>query len=179
MKQFILQFLVILGLSLTVAFTYNHFSKRPLPLFKQYDAPMVDLVITNQKNKNSLPAGFKIPHFQEIDADTLQALVEAEKAILLDARTPDIFQRCHIPGAVNLPISRFNDTYEGVLPQLNQYKTIICYCEGHECTDSTLLAFELFKKGHMDIFVYKGGMAEWEQLAYPVESQLQNENKEH
>jgi rhodanese-related sulfurtransferase len=179
MKQFILQFLVILGLSLIVAFTYNHFSKTPLPLFKQYDPHMVDLVISNQTGKSSLPGKSQIPHFQEIDADTLQALVEAKKVILLDARTADNFQHSHIPGAVSLPITRFNETYDSVLPQLNQYKTVICYCEGHECTDSTLLAFELFKKGHTDIFVYKGGMAEWEQLAYPLETSQDNQSMEN
>lgn len=179
MKQFILQLSVILGLSLAVGLTYNHFSKTPLPLFKQYDPHMVDLVISNQTGKNTLPGEPQIPHFQEIDADTLQSLVEAEKAILLDARTPDNFQQCHIPGAVSLPISRFNETYDGVSSQLKQYKTIICYCEGHDCTDSTLLALELFKKGHTDIFVYKGGMAEWEQLAYPVEPPQENERKEN
>ncbi|MDQ1351357.1 MAG: hypothetical protein QG657_1659 [Acidobacteriota bacterium] len=179
MKQFILQLSVILALSLAVAFTYNHFSKTPLPLFKQYDPHMVDLVISNQTGKNVLPGEPQIPHFQEIDADTLQSLVEAQKAILLDARTPDSFQQCHIPGAVSLPISRFNETYDGVSSQLAQYKTVICYCEGHDCTDSTLLAFELFKKGYPDIFVYKGGMAEWEQLAYPIETPQENGSKEN
>jgi rhodanese-related sulfurtransferase len=179
MKQFILQLSAILGLSLAVGLTYNYFSKTPLPLFKQYDPHMVDLVIGNQTGKNTLPGEFKIPHFQEIDADTLQALVEAEKAMLLDARTPESFKQCHIPGAVSLPISRFNETYDGISPQLKQYKTIICYCEGHDCTDSTLLALELFKKGHTDIFVYKGGMAEWEQLAYPVETPQENERREN
>lgn len=181
MKQFILQLSVILGLSLLLGLAYNHFSKTPLPLLKKYDPHMVDLVIGSKSDKGVAdPSGeIRPPSFPEIDAETLQSLVEAEKAILLDARTADNFQRCHIPGAVNLPITRFNATYGFLTPLLEQNKTIICYCEGFDCTDSTLLALELFKKGHKDIFVYKGGMKEWEQLAYPMEPPQDNKGKEN
>lgn len=183
MKKFIWQLLVILGLSVVIGLVYNHFSKTPLPLFKKYDAHMVDLVISSKISKdviNAPSAGeIPVPTFQEVDAETLQSLVEADKAILLDARTADDFQQGHIPGAVNLPITRFNATYGFISPLLVQDKMIICYCEGAECTDSSLLALELYKKGHKDIFVYKGGMAEWEQLAYPIETSQDNKGKEN
>lgn len=171
MKKFIWQLCVILGLSIVIGFAYNHFSKTPLPLFKKYDAHMVDLVISNQIGNKANPSSSEtpVPTFQELDAETLQSLVEAEKAILLDARTADEFNHGHIPGAVNLPITRFNATYSFLTSLLSQNKIIICYCEGLDCTDSSLLALELYKKGHKDIFVYKGGMTEWEQLAYPIE----------
>lgn len=175
MKKFIWQLCVILGLSMMIGFVYNHFSKTPLPLFKKYDAHMVDLVISSKINKVDKTVDVStdvlpVPTFQEVDAETLQSLVEAEKAILLDARTGDEFNHSHIPGAVNLPITRFNATYGFLSSLLVQNKMIICYCEGLDCTDSSLLALELYKKGHKDIFVYKGGMAEWEQLAYPIEA---------
>jgi rhodanese-related sulfurtransferase len=175
MKKFIRQVFVIVGLSVVTGISYNYFSRNPLPLTGKYDAHMVDLVISSKLNKKenpavASPAETAVPTFQEIDADTLQSLVEAGKVILLDARTADEFNQGHIPGAVNLPITRFNATYGFLTSIFAENKMIICYCEGHDCTDSSLLAFELHKKGYKDIFVYKGGMAEWEQFTYPVET---------
>jgi rhodanese-related sulfurtransferase len=158
-----------LALSLVTGLVYNQFSQTPLPLFEPYDAHKVDLILNN-KTGSDAAGETEIPRFDEIDAETLQSLVEAEAAVLLDARQPLDFQQGYIPGAVSLPITRFKETYDAVSHLLSEGKTIICYCEGLQCTDSSMLAMELYKKGFKDIFVYKGGIEEWEQLGFPVQN---------
>ena len=58
-------------------------------------------------------------------------------AIILDARTPEEFKSCHIPGAVSFPISQFKEKYHAFADLLAECKTIITYCEGIHCTDSS------------------------------------------
>jgi rhodanese-related sulfurtransferase len=169
MKKFFWQSFVILALSLVIGLAYNQFSKAPLPLFETYDAHKVDLILNN-KTGSEAPGETKIPEFDEIDAETLQSLVEAETAVLLDARPPEDFQQGYIPCATSLPISNFKETYDTVSHLLSEDKIIICYCEGFNCTDSSMLAMELYKEGFKDIFVYKGGIEEWQQLGFPMQT---------
>jgi len=164
MKRFLWQITVILALSVFLGLAYNQFSKSPLPIFQKYDAHLVDLSINNTSSHNP------VVHFNEIDAETLQSLVESNMAILLDARIPEEFESCHIPKAVSLPISQFEKKYHRVADLLAECNTIITYCEGIHCTDSSMLAMELHKKGHQDIFIYKGGIEEWMKLGNPVET---------
>ncbi len=184
MKRFILQLIAILGVSVVIGLAYNQFSKTPLPVFEKYDAHMVDLVVSG-KQLNITPSKdtgvsnedkARIPHFDEIDVETLRALVESESAVLLDARTPEDYRKGWIPGGISLPVTRFNETYENVAPRIEPGKTIITYCEGHHCTDSSMLALALHKKGHTHIFVYKGGIEEWMELGYDMENPGGNES---
>jgi len=178
MKRFILQLIAILGLSVVIGLAYNQFSKTPLPILKKYDAHMVDLVVANKQLNDvtvSDESEAEIPQFDEIDAETVRALLESGSAVLLDARPPEDYRMGHIPGGISLPISRFNETYDRVAPQLGEGKTIITYCEGYHCTDSSMLALALHKKGHADIFVYKGGIEEWMELGYDVETPMEGE----
>lgn len=178
MKRFILQAIAILVLSAAVGLAYNHFSKTPLPLLERYDAHMVELVIANKELKiadsrvsteNNNPEE-KIPHFGEVDAETLRELVADGSVILLDARPPHDYQTGCIPGGISLPISKFKETYDSVAPLLADGKTIITYCEGIHCTDSSMLALALHKMGYTDILVYKGGIEEWTELGNEVKT---------
>ena len=164
MKKFLWQLAVILALSLFIGLAYNQFSKSPLPLLRKYDAHLVDLSINNKADKD------QVVHFDEIDAETVQSLVESDTAILLDARTTEEFESCHISKAVSLPSSQFEGKYNNIADLLADCKTIITYCEGIHCTDSSMLAMELHKKGYQDIFIYKGGIEEWIELGNPLES---------
>ena len=164
MKKFLCQITVILSLSLLLGLAYNQFSKSPLPIFQKYDAHRVDISINNASSED--PAVY----LNEIDAETVQSLVESNMAILLDARIPEEFASGHIPNAVSLPISQFEKRYHTVATLLAECNTIIIYCEGFHCTDSSMLAMELHKKGYQDIFIYKGGIEEWMELGNPVES---------
>jgi rhodanese-related sulfurtransferase len=96
-------------------------------------------------------------------------MVEAEMAVLLDARTRENYNKGHIPQAVSLPIAEFKQTYDTVSHLLIEDKAIIIYCIGVDCIDSSMLAKELHQKGHQDIFVYKEGIEEWQELGYPIE----------
>lgn len=52
--------------------------------------------------------GFGKSKHTEIDAQELDALLRAGQALVVDVREPNEFAEGHIPGAVNLPLSRFS-----------------------------------------------------------------------
>jgi 3-mercaptopyruvate sulfurtransferase SseA len=161
MKKFFIELSVIVVLSMAIGVAYNHFQDSSLPLFKKYrpgPAPAAgeDLSI----------------YYHDIDGETLKSLLEADMVVLLDARSASGYSKGYIPGAVSFPIGEFNRTYPEVAKRLTtaekQGKSIVIYCIGVHCLDSSLLAKELHNKGHREIFVYKGGIEEWQELGYPL-----------
>ncbi len=163
MKKFFIELSVILILSTAIGVAYNHFQDSSLPLFKKY------------RPNPALAAGEDLSvYYNDMDVETLRSLLEADMIVLLDARGAPDYRKGYIPGAVSFPIGEFNQTYtrarEWLTDAENQGKSIVIYCIGVHCLDSSLLAKELHKKGHREIFVYKGGIEEWQKLGYPVKT---------
>jgi rhodanese-related sulfurtransferase len=149
---------IIVIFGAVIGMAYNQFQQSPLPIFKIY------------KPDPTLEAGEDLSvYYIEMDAATLRDMVEAGMAVLLDARTREHYNQGHIPKAINLPIGEFKQMYDKISPLLTGDKAIIIYCIGIHCIDSSLLAKELHQKGYREIFVYKAGMEEWQELGYPIE----------
>ena len=96
--------------------------------------------------------------------------------LFIDARDADHYQAGHIPGAFE-----FYPYYPGkyladVLPPCQLAEQIIIYCAGADCEDSESAALFLRDAGvpAAKLFVYGGGMAEWEAAALPLESGPRN-----
>lgn len=157
-KKFLLQLVIILVLSFVIALAYNQFSRSPLPIFEKYTPE------TAKDSEEDLSL-----YFNEVDVETLNALMESDMAVLLDARKTGDFNGGHIPKALSLPIGEFKEKYDKTVDLLVDGKSIVIYCIGVHCIDSALLAKELHQKGYRDIYVYKGGIEEWRELGYPVE----------
>lgn len=162
MKKFLIETGIIISLAIVTAMGYNLMTDTPLPLFEKYDPHNVELVASSKQEHQP------VIHLNEIDADSMRALVESDSAILFDARTPDEFNTGHIANALSFPISQFDSMYPLYQDRLAETKTVITYCSGIHCTDSTMLAKELYLKGYTDIFVFKGGVEEWQGLGYPL-----------
>jgi rhodanese-related sulfurtransferase len=162
-KKFIVQTSIILAISCVIGFTFNGFSKSPLPIFTKYDPlQAADKGENNQDDNQDF-------HITEIDAETLNYLIESEEVLLFDARTKEEYNGEHLPKAVSLPVYEFDRMYPGVEGLFVEGKTIVTYCSSLTCIDSPLLAKKLSGKGHENVFVYRGGFKEWSELNYPVE----------
>jgi len=102
---------------------------------------------------------FHDPHFQ-------QGLV-----IFIDARSEQAYRDGHIPGAYLF--DHFHpDQYLPLIwqPCLNAQQ-IVVYCNGGDCEDSQFTAINLGEAGipKDKLFVYGGGITEWESNSLPVE----------
>ena len=71
----------------------------------------------------------------EIDsADLMTALQTGDHLVVVDARSPEAFQREHIPGALNIPHRTMT---AGTTGDLDRRALIVVYCDGIGCNGST------------------------------------------
>lgn len=103
-----------------------------------------------------------------ITVDQCKKFVDAGEGILLDARSEKAFERSHIPGAINLPVKSFNESFPPLQTQLAKAKRIVVYCSSVSCPDSEKLQKKLQQAGYPKVDVFKGGLAEWWKSGLPV-----------
>ena len=92
------------------------------------------------------------PSVAEISADELAAL---EDATLIDVRETDEFAAGHIPGAVNLPLSRLQQDASPGLPQ----GALVLYCQTGP--RATAAAATLVERGFERVYCLRGSLAAW------------------
>lgn len=94
-----------------------------------------------------------------------------ELVVFIDARDDKHYQEGHIPGAYQLDHYYLEKYLPAVLPICQTAEQIVLYCNGGDCEDSQLAAFDLAdqKIPKERLFVYGGGMTEWSSNGWPVE----------
>lgn len=163
MKKLIIQLLIIVIISVSIALIYNSSLDQPLPIFKKYDSGLINSVIRKSQTKMG-NLSFKI-----ISGEELFNLLNDDQMIIIDARQQLEFELGHIPGALNIPIDKFEVEYTKFSDLLKQYNSIVTYCSEMSCTDSELMAQKLIDMGYTTVLVYKGGYDEWLTIGYPIE----------
>jgi rhodanese-related sulfurtransferase len=87
-----------------------------------------------------------------------EALAERPRdLVVLDVRTPDEFNRGHIPGARHLPLDRLGDGV-GLLENLKGSR-VVCVCATGK--RSAVAAVRLRKAGFPNVYNLSGGMLFW------------------
>ena len=101
----------------------------------------------------------------EIDSWDLKVAIDAgEKITIVDTRSPEAFQRGHIPGAVNLPHRTISAP---TTCSLDMSKLIVSYCDGIGCNASTKGAMKLTQLGFR-VKELIGGMDWWKRDGYEI-----------
>lgn len=92
-----------------------------------------------------------------ITKQEITTLQEGPAALqLIDIRTPEEFERQHVPGSVNIP----SDQLDGAATALDRSTTLVCICnKGHE--RSQRAAELLNNKGFEQAYYLEGGVADW------------------
>jgi len=104
-----------------------------------------------------------------IKLGAFERYVEAQAALILDARDAEEYREGHVPGARNLTYEQAA-TDPALLEKLDPGgRPIIVYCGGGECEVSMQLANELIGDGFKRVAVYLGGFPEWHTANKPVE----------
>lgn len=153
-KKNIWQMTFMVLASVLIGLGSNFFARNPLPLFREMPS--------------AAPAA-AVSSFSEADVDFVRQFSADPGIVLLDARMVENFEHGHIPGAVSLPISRFDEFFPRQQERLRAARMLIVYCSGWTCPDSHELALRLFQKGLKVLFLYKGGMEDWLEKGNAVE----------
>ena len=113
----------------------------------------------------------QLVHYQaklsfELDsADLYTAIINQENIIIIDGRSPEAYQKEHIPGAVNL---WHKDMSFHTTEHLDKNKIYICYCDGIGCNASTKAALKLLTLG-FKVKELIGGLDWWKRDGYVTE----------
>lgn len=94
----------------------------------------------------------------EIDSwDVKVAMESKENIVVVDARSPEAFEKGHIPGALNIPHRKMN---QETTKQIDKSALVVTYCDGIGCNASTKGALNMTKLG-FKVKELVGGLDWW------------------
>lgn len=101
-----------------------------------------------------------------ITRDEVCRLLDHRAVTLVEALPQPQYEAEHLPGAANVPGQLDPDTAASIAP--DPAGTIVVYCSGPACGRSTSTAFEFSQLGYTDVYVYRGGKADWAGAGLPL-----------
>jgi rhodanese-related sulfurtransferase len=102
----------------------------------------------------------RTPDPADVGLDTFAQAVKAGEATVVDVREAHEFAAGHIPGSVNLPLSRFDPRH---LP-MGELVVLICQSGGR----SRSAVSRAHAAGRADVKHFAGGMSQWRMLGGAV-----------
>jgi len=99
-----------------------------------------------------------------------QMIEDNEDFVLINVLAEEYFDQEHIPGSINIPIKDedFVDKVKARFP--DKSKKIVVHCSSFECQASPAAAKKLADEGYKDVYDYEGGIKEWKEAGYGLES---------
>jgi rhodanese-related sulfurtransferase len=129
-------------------------------------------LVFDQSNPNGISLFSKSPDRKAIPVISAASAMEEMKkgdTLLVDAGPEGFYQKKHIQGAINVPLSLFDILYEVTFGGEEKAKKVIVYGGTFSKFYDWELAEKLLLKGRKDVKVLEGGAAAWERAGYPVE----------
>lgn len=99
---------------------------------------------------------------ERFDFGRITAGLADGRVLVVDVREPDEFAAGHIPGSVNLPLSRFDPA---ALPK-PEGRTVVLSCRSGRRAGQALAMVEA--SGRRDVGIYDGSMLDWTARSGPV-----------
>jgi len=120
-------------------------------------ALFVSLLINIPYSNQNLTYALNARKIQEIDWSQATKMIKEEKAILLDGRNIEKYNRLRVKNALPLPLDEF-DTYYSAFSGIDKDRKLIVYCDTEVCGTARRLAYKLVFKGHTNAYIVKGGI---------------------
>jgi len=112
-------------------------------------------------------------HFEMDSYDLAEAMTKREKIQAIDTRSPELFEREHIPGAINIPHRTMS---EDSTAHLDKELLYVTYCDGIGCNASTKGALNMVNLG-FQVKELIGGLDWWKRDGYQTEGTSENKGK--
>ena len=87
----------------------------------------------------------------------------------IDLRNPRLHARRHVPGAHHLDLKTdFNE--KSLAAVAGKDDPVVLYCSGVKCSRSYRATEQALAWGYSKIYFFRGGIVEWKNAGYPMES---------
>ena len=161
-QKTIKEIVILVGVSVALAFLVNTLSPRGIALVGQWDTA-IGVITAN-------PTGTADGKPQEIDSVALaKDIFDKGDVLFVDARSSDNYEEGHIQGAISLPVGQFDERIESFFSRYSPEQPIVTYCSGRTCEDSHHLAQFLSDAGFTDVRIFIDGFPGWESEGHPIE----------
>lgn len=101
-----------------------------------------------------------------------EMLDKQEDFELINVLSEESFQKAHIPGSYNIPVADEDFVQKVEQEAGDKDKKIVVYCASFECNASPNAANKLEQASFTHVFDYEGGMKDWQEGGYTVESNV-------
>ncbi|MCE5280287.1 MAG: rhodanese-like domain-containing protein [Planctomycetaceae bacterium] len=90
--------------------------------------------------------------------------------VLIDVLPEESFRDVHAAGAINVPLG---DEFERRVRQAapDKVRNVVLYCGSSQCPASQEAALKMEEMGYSRVFVFKGGLDEWQRAGLPLEGE--------
>ncbi len=105
---------------------------------------------------------------QTVNREELRQEIEEGNVVVLEALPPEYYDKEHLPGAQNLPLSDLDQRVARLVPDKDQ--AIITYCSNDACENSAIAAARLRDLGYRNVRKYPGGKQDWIEAGLAVEA---------
>ncbi len=97
--------------------------------------------------------------------ELIERMGEDKPYVLVDARSFELYDKCHMPGAVSIMENEV-EIYAG---KYDRDTDVIVYGSTHYCRESTMTAVRFAEMGFTHVYDYGDGMLEWLLKDQPTE----------
>ena len=99
----------------------------------------------------------------EIDG-LVTRLGQADAPVLVDVRTPEVYEKAHLPGAINIPLAQIDSQHDQLPEDLDQEIVTVCNRGVMSLTGLLLLQ----SLGYRRVRSLNGGTMGWQEAGHPV-----------
>jgi len=145
----------LLGVALAAAALFNALNPLGLPW------------LPSPGNRVGIPRAFE-GRLPQIDAAQALTLYKAGEALFVDSRDAKDYERDHVPGAVNVPMRKWQEVWSAMEPKLPRDRLLVLYCYGAHCGLSTRQGKALLEEGYTDLVVLDYGWKTWTEHHEPT-----------
>ncbi|MFW6006201.1 MAG: rhodanese-like domain-containing protein [Candidatus Bipolaricaulota bacterium] len=103
--------------------------------------------------------------YETIDRKELEEKLNNADVTLIEVLGKEEYERNHIKGAINVPLSNIGKEVKG---KFDQDQEIVVYCADSDCGASPKAAEKLDKLGFENVYDYEGGKKDWQEAGNPM-----------
>ena len=96
---------------------------------------------------------------KDVNVQDFKRLIDENKGVILDVRTPKEYQSGHIVGAINIDWKN-NDEFTSKIKEISKDKTLLIYCRSGR--RSGLAKEYLQKQGYQKVYNLESGILGWQ-----------------